>query len=220
MRPAYLTAWQDLAVRCVLCLVLITGVTANSALAQEVDDDPYLLRPGDVVLVKVLEDPALDTEALLLPDGRISLPMVGTVKAAGRTPQGLAGLISQRLRSNFVRPPNVTVSVSALAVDPEEEDEETELFEVFVLGEVSSPGRYEYEAEKPITVVKALSLAGGLGPFAASARIQVRERVEDAEVMRLFDYEAFEEGQISSPRDLGALVDGAIVVVPERGLFE
>ncbi len=199
-------------------LALVLGLGAGQA--QQAEDVPYTLRPGDVIVVNVLEHPALDSEALLLPDGRISLPMAGTLKASGLTPPQLARQISRRLSSNFVRPPNVTVAVNALAPDPEEDEEEIETFDVYVLGEVARPGRYEYESEEPITVIKALTLAGGLGPFAARARIQVRELVEDTEAMRLFDYDAFEDGLVTSSRDLGDLVDGAIIVVPERGLFE
>ena len=91
---------------------------------------------------------------------------------------------------------------------------------VFVLGEVATPGRFEYDPEKPISVLKALSLAGGLGPFAARGRIQVREVRGETETMRLFDYDGVEDGLINSALALDPLQDGAIIVVPERGLFE
>ncbi len=193
---------------------------ASTALAQNTaTDTPYTLRPGDVIVVNVLEDAELDREVLLLPDGRISLPVAGTIKADGRTPQQLASIIRARLRRNFVEAPNVTVSVSSLAEVAEVEDE-LETVEVFVLGEVTRPGRYEYDQENPITIIKALSLAGGLGPFAARSRIQVRELEGDTETLRLFDYAAFEDGQIATSGDLDELRDGAVIVVPERGLFE
>lgn len=188
----------------------------QNALAQEAPP-PYRLQPGDTILVSVLEDPELDREVLILPDGRISLPVAGSMVAAGRTPVELQSVIRGRLRSNFVKPPSVTVAVSELA--PESEDA-ADLNEVFVLGEVASPGRYEYDAEKPISVMKALSLAGGLGPFAARARIQVREAEDQTERMRLFDYDEVEDGLINTVRDLDPLQDGAVIVVPERGLFE
>ena len=188
----------------------------QNAVAQETPP-PYRLQPGDTILVSVLEDPELDREVLILPDGRISLPVAGSMIAAGRTPVELQSVIRGRLRSNFVKPPSVTVAVSELA--PESEDD-ADLNEVFVLGEVASPGRYEYDAEKPISVMKALSLAGGLGPFAARGRIQVREAEGQTERMRLFDYDSVEDGLINTVRDLDPLQDGAVIVVPERGLFE
>ena len=185
------------------------------ATAQEAQADPYLLEPGDTIQVSVLEDPVLDRQVLILPDGQISLPAIGPLRAAGLSPASLEQVIRSALMANFVEPPTVTVSVITLA---DEDDEETN--EVFVLGEVGTPGRFEYEEDKPITVLKALSLAGGLGPFAARQRIQVRELVEGTEVLRIFDYDAVEDGLINTDRDLATLADGAVIVVPERGLFE
>lgn len=199
----------------------LLSMISGPALAQGSGEQsgPYKLRPGDVIIVNVLEDAELDRQVLMLPDGRISLPVAGTIKADGRTPDQLAAIIRSRLSRNFVQPPNVTVTVSALA-PYEEEIDETETATVFVLGEVARPGRYEYEAEAPITVIKALSLAGGVGPFAARSRIQIRELEGETETLRLFDYADFEDGLIATSRDLADLRDGAVIVVPERGLFE
>lgn len=205
-------------------VVLIVCLMAGPILAQTeeaVEDGPYTLSPGDTLTVTVLEDPELDTQALVLPDGRISMPVAGTMMAAGRTPDQLAAQVKSRLRRKFVEPPTVTVLVTQLA-EKEEEVEDEELSEVYVLGEVTKPGRYEYDPETPITAAQALTLAGGLGPFAARARVQVRERNPDTgiETLRLFDYEALEDGRISSSRDLEPLADKAVIIVPERGLFE
>lgn len=210
--------WSSL-IRSVCCGLLfgVLGI-GNTALAQSSDkNEPYRLSPGDTILINVLEDPELDREVLILPDGRISMPIAGSMIAAGRTPVQLESIISKRLRKNFVRPPSITVSVGALAP---EDDEDEDLQEVFVLGEVASPGRFEYDAESPISVLKALSLAGGVGPFAARSRIQVREIREGTETLRLFDYDNAEDGLINTARDLDVLQDGAVIVVPERGLFE
>lgn len=196
-------------------VLLLPG--AGGALAQSDDDGPYKLKPGDVLSVTVLEDPLLDRQVLVAPDGKISLPLAGSLTAEGRTPDEMAGLVRGRLRSRFVDPPTVTVSL--LSVGPEDPDEKTR-GEVYVLGEVARPGRYEYDSETPITVLEALTLAGGPSAFAAVTRIQVRERTEEAETMRLFDYEAVADGGRVAPADLAALADGAIIIVPERGLFE
>lgn len=202
---------------CVAVLVSLGAVWGSlPAQAQKADFEPYRLQPGDTILVNVLEDPELDREVLILPDGTISLPVAGSLVAAGQTPVQLEASIRQGLRNNFVRPPSVTVSVREIATEDEDED----LNEVFVLGEVGSPGRFEYESDTPISVLQALSLAGGLGPFAATSRIQVRESRDGIEQLRLFDYESIEDGLISTSRDLDPLEDGAVIVVPERGLFE
>jgi polysaccharide export outer membrane protein len=169
----------------------------------------------------VIEDPNLNRRVLIGPDGRISLPLAGSVVAAGRTLGQVQSAIQSNLAGNFVRPPTVSASLVALAPPPLPEllEEEIELFSVYVLGEVLRPGRYDYESEKPISVLQALALAGGPAVFADRDEIQVRDLDESgAEKIRIFDYDAVEKG-------LGAtlaatLSDGAIIVVPERGLFD
>ncbi len=204
------------AIRAVLgaLLLLLAGVATTAAQTEE--EGPYELKPGDRVSVSVLEDPMLDREALIAPDGRIALPLAGSLKAEGLTPAQLQGVVRRRLRSRFVEPPTVTVSLVALG-EPEEEDTPRE---VYVLGEVKNPGLYKYDPETTINVLQALTMAGGPGPFAATGRIQVRQTEGEIQILRLFDYEAVEDGLINTPRDLEALGDGAVIIVPERGLFE
>jgi len=205
--------------RMLIWLAISIGLVAGPALAQGVGDDGfYRVRAGDVLVINVLEDPELDAQVLVLPDGRISLPVAGTVRAAGRTPGQVERIVRSRLAGNFVQPPNVTVTLASLAEEDEEEDEEQ--ISVYVLGEVARPGQYEIDPEEPVTVLEALSLAGGVGPFAARSRIQVRERTDGIETLRLFNYEALEDGLINTNRDLDVLSDDTVIVVPERSLFE
>jgi polysaccharide biosynthesis/export protein len=199
-----------------ICLALVMAMVPP-ALAQ----DPYRLQAGDVIEITVIEDPNLNRRVLVGPDGRISLPLAGSIVAAGRTLGEVQSSVQSGLAGNFVRAPTVTASLVALAPPPlpETELEELELFSVYVLGEVLRPGRYDYESEKPISVLQALALAGGPGVFADRDAIQIRNLEEDGdERVRIFDYDAVEKG-------LGAtlattLSDGAIIVVPERGLFD
>lgn len=203
-----------------LLLGLLTVVLPCLTFAQELSEDGrYRLRPGDTIQITVLEDPELDSQVLLPPDGHISMPLVGTFRASGRTTDALQSVIRSRLRGKFVQLPNVTVSLLSLA-EIDEEEETADLAVIYVLGEVTRPGRYEYDLEEPINVMNALTLAGGLGPFAARTRIQVREQIAQTETLRLFDYDAVEDGLINTARNLTALSDGAIIIVPERGLFE
>jgi polysaccharide biosynthesis/export protein len=199
----------------VLCLALLLALVSPAA-AQ----DPYQLQAGDIIEITVIEDPNLNRRVLIGPDGRISLPLAGSLVAAGRTLAQVESTIQSGLAGNFVRPPTVSASLVALGPPPLPElDEELELFSVYVLGEVQRPGRYDYESEKPISVLQALALAGGPGIFADRDEIQIRNLEEGgAEKIRIFDYDAVEKG-------LGAtlattLSDGAIIVVPERGLFD
>lgn len=171
----------------------------------------FRLGPGDEVLIMVIEDPALDTTALVRPDGMISVPVAGAVMAAGRTPEELAAAVRQQLSDAFLEPPTVHVALLALG-----EPEEQELLSIYVLGEVNNPGRFE--VKEPIGLLQALSLAGGPGTFAAKRRVQVRQATKQGvERVTVVNYDAIEEGAAAPGLLLG---DGDTVVVPERGLFE
>lgn len=187
-------------------LWLATGLSAS---AQD-----YLLKPGDRIDVSVLEDPGLNRQLLIRPDGKVSLPLAGTLQAADRTPEALQTAIRRALSRDFVEPPTVTVSV----IDVAEEDpiDEEALITIYVIGEVGQPGRYDVET--PIDLLQALALSGGPGVFAARDRVQVRRRASDGESVMLFDYEQIEDG--ATPAQFVALEDGDVIVVPERGLFD
>lgn len=177
----------------------------------------YRLQPGDLIEISVVEDEKLNRQVLIRPDGRISLPLAGTVRASGRTPEALQSAISSRLSKDFVQPPNVTVSLVSLAQPRFGEEEEVELNTVFVVGQVANPGRFQYPADEPITVLKALSLSGGPGAFAARKRIQIRRQTKDDVMVFEFNYKAVESGR-RLETDI-ELVDGDVIVVPERGFF-
>ncbi len=199
---------------------LIAAFLAISVFAQS--SDFYRLVPGDVVEVTVLEDPDLGRQLLVRPDGRVTMPLAGTVMAEGRSPEQVQGTIRARLAKNFVEPPTVTVAVVSVREDAPtaEELEEVVLNDIYILGEVAQPGRFEYRNDEPVTVLQALTLAGGVGPFAAVKRIQIREVVDGVETVRLFNYEAIEDGASVTAADFEPLSDGAILIVPERGFLE
>lgn len=189
---------------------LTVVLTLSSAAAQD-----YLLQPGDTIEVSVLEDPGLNRQVLVRPDGRISLPLAGTLDAAGRSPEQVQRLIRQALSRDFVEPPTVTVSLTRLGT-PEPELNQDETIAVYVLGEVARPGRYDVERETDI--LQALAIAGGPGPFAARSRIQIRRGGDSGGTLLMFDYETIEDGLL--PALQVKILDGDVIVVPERGLFD
>jgi len=195
--------------------LLATLILAPFGPAGAQEDEPYRLRPGDVVQLSVIEDPGLNREVLVRPDGRITLPIVGSIEAAGRTPEAVAATVESRLAPSFeIRP---TVSLALVGLAPEVPDEEELPPAAYVLGQVRNPGAVSLE--RPLTVLQALAVAGGFDRFAAPARIRIRRQGEAGAETFAFDYEAFEEGLESGLADF-ALQDGDVVVVPERGLFE
>ena len=191
---------------------LIAGLCVAGPAQAQTEIADYLLAPGDRIDISVLEDPSLNRQALVRPDGKISMPLAGAIAVAGLTPEAVQGLIRRRLAKDFVEPPNVTVSLIALG----SEDEEEPAF--YVLGEVARPGRFTFNEETPVTVLQALSLAGGLDVFAARKRVQIRRYADNVETLQLFDYDAVESGEGLLPPLF--IEDGDVIVVPESGLFE
>jgi polysaccharide export outer membrane protein len=187
-------------------LMMLLAVPA--ALAQSAS---YRIQPGDQLQITVLEDETLNRSLLVTPDGQISVPLAGTVRVAGQTVDAVESTIADRLASNFAVRPNVFVALTAV-------DASAGLFDVYVLGQVGSPGLREVEAGT--TLLQALALAGGPARFAATRRIQLR-RTDPAtgqEKLYLFNYNAVERG--GSITSMIALREGDVIVVPERRLFE
>jgi polysaccharide export outer membrane protein len=191
-----------------LLAVLVSALAVPLALAQSAG---YRIKAGDQLAITVLEDDTLNRQALVLPDGRISVPLAGSVRAAGNTVETVEKTIADRLASNFAVRPSVFVSVIAV-------DEEEETFPIFVLGQVGGPG--QVEVEPGTTLLQAIALAGGLDRFAATKRIQLRRTDSSTgqERLYLFNYKAVERG--GSIQSMITLREGDVIIVPERRLFE
>ncbi len=183
---------------------------AGPALAQG-----YQIRPGDTLQVEVIEDPGLNREVLVAPDGRITLPLAGSVQAAGRTVEQVRADLAARLAPNFPEAPSVFVGVGELA---ERVPVEPRTIDIYVLGEVAAPGRIE--VEPGTTLLQAIAEMGGFSRFAATERMQLRrtDRRSGQEFVYRIDFEAIAQGR--SNAGTVTLTDGDVIVVPQRGLFE
>lgn len=191
---------------------------AGSASAQE---DGYRIRPGDVLRIEVLEDTSLNRTALVPPDGRITLPLAGTVRASGSTVERVAAALADRLSSNFAVAPTVFVSIERIAEPrvsagsgaPAKEP----VISVFVLGEGAKPGKLDL---KPgTTLMQAFAQMGGFSKFAATKRIQLRRTAADGtEKIYTINYAAIVQGRSNSGQT--TLQEGDVILVPQRGLFE
>ncbi len=192
-------------------LVFVALLLAPAALAQG-----YRVQPGDVLSISVLEDANLNRELLVRPDGGISMPIAGNIRAAGNTVQSIERIITERLAPGFSISPSVSVALASLA-DPTANDEEPETMDVYFIGEIGSPGLREVRLGA--TLLQAIADAGGLTPFAADRRIQLRRTDRTGkETIFLFNYRAVENGATIS-NNL-RVQQGDIIVVPERKLFE
>ena len=170
----------------------------------------YRIQPGDELAITVLEDDTLNRQLLVLPDGTISVPLAGTVRAGGRSVESVEAAIADQLASNFAVRPSVFVSVVTV-------DETYGTFPIFVMGQVATPG--VVEVEPGTTLLQAIALAGGLDRFAATKRIQLR-RADSTGQQRLylFNFKAVERG--GAIQSMITLREGDVIIVPERRLFE
>lgn len=183
-------------------------LAAPMALAQAAG---YRIQPGDQIAVTVLEDETLNRTLLVTPDGRVSMPLAGTVQVGGRTVEQVESAIADRLAANFAVRPNVFVSVTQI-------EDLLDTFNIYVLGRVGDPGLKEVEVGT--TLLQAVALAGGFDRFAATRRIQLR-RTDPAtgqERLFIFNFRAVERG--SPIQSMIALREGDVIIVPERRLFE
>mgnify|MGYP002713924702 FL=1 len=114
-------------------------------------DNSYHLGPGDKLRVVVYGQEGLTNSYAIDAAGAITMPLIGSVPARGRTPAGLAGEISARLRNGFIREPSVAVEIESYRP-------------FFILGEVQAPGQYPYVPN--MTVESAVAIAGGFSPRA------------------------------------------------------
>jgi polysaccharide export outer membrane protein len=114
-------------------------------------DTAYHLDAGDRLRVVVYGQEGLTSTYAIDAGGSITMPLIGSVPARGRTPSGLAGEIAARLRRGFIRDPSVAVEIEAYRP-------------FFILGEVAAPGQYPYVPN--MTVESAVAIAGGFSPRA------------------------------------------------------
>lgn len=196
-------------------LAMMAAIFATAATAQS----GYQIRSGDVLSVEVLQDPSLNREVLVLPDGSISFPFAGNLPASGRTTGQIQDLISQGISDNFAVEPNVFVTVRQLNPTPVSSGTfVSSTIDVYFLGEVNAPG--VASVPRGSTLVQALALGGGFTNFAAQRRIQLRRtnaHTGETSLVTL-DYRALSDGGVLSNDPV--LADGDVILVPERRLFE
>jgi polysaccharide export outer membrane protein len=173
------------------------GAAAVRPAVQAASASPgaYRIGKGDVLRIVVWKEPDLTLDATVRLDGMITLPLLGDVAAAGRTPSDLAGGVSLALE-RFVETPRVTVGVS-----------QATSARVYVVGEMLRPG--EFPLTGGLTVLKALALAGGFKEFARRDGIVI---VRGDQTVLPFNYKRVVDGRDVSQNVL--LAPGDTIVVP------
>lgn len=172
------------------------GATAGNKSAT--DDPNYVIGAQDVIDISVWKEPDLSRSVPVRPDGKISLPLLNDVQAAGLTPTQLSAQITTGL-DKFLQNPQVTVIVSGINSQ-----------RIFILGEVTRPGAYPLLPG--MTVLQGLSSAGGFTPFANGKKIYVLRKVNGKQEKDFFNYKEVIDGK--APDQNIELRAGDTVVVP------
>lgn len=155
---------------------------AANAAAAKGHDDTFVIGTGDVLSINVWKEPDITRAIPVRSDGNISLPLVGEVQAAGRTPLKLEQDIADRLK-NYISEPEVTVIVQQI---------NSQKFNI--LGQVARPGSYPLASAA--TVLDAIAIAGGFRDFAKKKSIYVLRQNADGTQTRLaFNYKDVIKGQ-------------------------
>jgi len=174
-------------------------VAAADSVQKPVAQDPnYLIGPQDILDISVWKEAELTRTVPVRPDGKISLPLLNDVRAAGLTPNQLAAQITASLRK-FVTDPQVTVIVNQINSQ-----------RVYILGEVTRTGAYPLLPG--MTILQALSSAGGFTQFANRKKIYMFRIENGKQVKYPFDYKAVIDGK--RPDMNVALKAGDTIVVP------
>jgi polysaccharide export outer membrane protein len=182
-----------------LLTVLFILQTPSSVLAEmEASDNTYRIQPGDVLEVSVWKEEDMVKQVLVRPDGGMSFPLVGDIRAAGKSVAELQAVITERLRK-YMPDPVVTVSTSRLDGN-----------KIYVIGKVARPG--EILANRYMDVVQALSVAGGMTPYASDNKITVLRRENGKQRSIPFRYGDIEKGENLEQNII--LQSGDVVVVP------
>jgi polysaccharide export outer membrane protein len=179
-----------------IALLAVSLPTAKNTLAQDLP--AYDLQPGDQIEVSVWGEEELQREILIRPDGKFAFPLAGEIEAAGRTAADIQTELTDRLVA-FIPEAVVTVSVTDLQGN-----------QIYVIGQVQRPGRFVMNPQ--ISVLQALSLAGGTTPFATLNDIIVIRGSGEGQRVYPFAYDDIKRG-----RNLDQniqLESGDVVVVP------
>lgn len=160
--------------------------------------DTYVIQPGDMLQIDVWKEKDLLREVKVRPDGGLNFPLIGDVTAAGKTVEQLRNDLKEKL-SKYVPDPVVTVAVKEGLGN-----------KIYVIGKVIRPG--DYVATRNMDVMQALSMAGGLNPYASENNIKILRRVDGEQKTFRFKYSRVAKGEDLEQNII--LQGGDVIVVP------
>lgn len=182
-------------------LLLFASLSPSAMAADAPGRTPpsdYRIGPEDMLEISVWREEDLQRQVLVRPDGKISFPLAGDIQAAGRTTEQVQQDISQKLQ-RYIPEPVVTVTVATVGGN-----------KIYVIGQVNNPGAYVIG--RYVDVLQALTVAGGLTPFASENKIKVLRREGGQEIVLPFEYADVKKGKNLEQNVI--LQGGDTVVVP------
>lgn len=183
----------------VLVAILTTGLMNIWMGRGWCADDDYMIAPGDILEISIWGEPDLKREQLIVrQDGKISFPLIGDLDVAGKTTEQVKQLIEANILP-FVPQANATVIVS-----------QPGSVRFYVMGKVAKPGMYQDASGT--NVLQALSIAGGVTPFASESGITVVRTTGDKTICLPFNYSEVKKGKKLEQNI--KLQRGDVVVVP------
>lgn len=181
-----------------VAVVIVCLIFSERVLAEDGATRSYPLHAGDILNVQVWGEPELNHEVLIAPDSTFSFPLIGSIAVAGRDADAVQREVSQRL-SKYIPDANVTISLIRINGNV-----------IYVLGQVNRPGQFPMPG--PINVAQALSLAGGMTPYANADKIKILRPNEEGQVTLPFRYSDIVKGEELEQNV--TLVSGDVILVP------
>jgi len=188
---------QLLIITLFLCVVSLQAFAVD--IQQNTQAQPeYIIGPGDVLMVSIWKDESLTQEVVVLPDGTISFPLIGAIKAEDKTLAELKTEIEERIKK-YVPDPVLWISVRNM-----------NSAYIYILGRVNNPGRFLLNSR--VNVLQGLAIAGGLNPFADNNDIKIFRTEENGTKLIRFRYNDVIKGK--SLEENITLKRGDVIIVP------
>ncbi len=185
-----------------LTMVANTELPPPNPLEGTAGTRPSVLGPGDKIAVNVFGAADLSREVIVESSGAVALPLIGSIQAAGLSPDQLSQEIRSRLTGRYVRNPDVSVNMVEVVSQ-----------NFAVDGEVREPGVYPLSGQT--TLMRAVAQAGGTGEFADEDLVVLYRKVEGQDMAALYDLRAIRLGAYADPQ----VYPGDLVVVSEDRAF-
>jgi len=183
-----------------LFITLLGALGMGPVAAQDANQPraPYTINPGDILEISVWKELDLQREVLVRPDGAFSFPLSGDIVAEGRTVEDVRRELTRRL-SRYI--PDLVVTVTVAAINGNK---------IYVIGQVKTPGAFVVNPR--VDVIQALSIAGGMTPFAQVNNIRIIRRQDGQQRILNFRYGDIIKGDNLEQNVL--LEVGDVVLVP------